>query len=100
MWRVDLDPTRGREQSKDRPVLVVSSLFRLNLTMGDLVTVLPMTSVLRPGWLHHVRGEQSWVLTEQVRTVSAERFSQPADVTVSADDLAEVRRALAQMLAL
>jgi len=97
---VDFDPTRGREQAKDRPALVVSSAFHLQLTLGDLVTVLPMTSVERPGWLHHIRIGQasSWVMTEQIRTVSIERFRRAADITVTAEELADVRRALARML--
>ena len=37
------------KQGKDRPGLVVSSEFHLNLTGRALVTVLPLTSVQRPG---------------------------------------------------
>lgn len=101
VWWVDFDPTRGREQAKDRPALVVSSTFHLQLTLGELVSVLPMTSVARAGWLHHVpvgSDGTSWVMTEQVRTVSIARFRRPADITLSAEDLTEVRRALATML--
>jgi mRNA interferase MazF len=40
-----------------------------------------------------------WVITEKVRTVSANRFRRYApELTLSADELNEVRHVLAQML--
>ncbi|WGW13820.1 type II toxin-antitoxin system PemK/MazF family toxin [Saxibacter everestensis] len=101
MWFCDFDPVRGREQGKDRPALVVSSAFHLNLTRGALVSVLPLTSVERPGWLHRipVANASGWVITEQVRTIAMERFRRPApEITLAKDELAEVRRVLAKML--
>jgi mRNA interferase MazF len=101
VWFVDFDPVRGHEQGKDRPALVVSSHFHLQLTMGDLVTVLPLTSVERPRWLHRIRvgSGRSWVITEQIRTMAATRFRRPApEITLSAAELTEVRHILAQML--
>jgi mRNA interferase MazF len=80
---------------------VVSSAFHLALTAGALVTVLPMTTVRRPGWLHRVEVESAggWVVTEQVRTLSADRFRRPApDLAPTPAELAEVRRVLAQLL--
>jgi mRNA interferase MazF len=99
VWFVDLDPVRGREQGKDRPALVVSSRFHLDLTAARLVTVLPLTSVERRGWVHRVRVAAGWVITEQIRTVSAERFRRYApEIVLSEDDMNEVRRILAEML--
>lgn len=101
VWFVDFDPVRGREQGKGRPALVVSSRFHLDLTMGQLVCVLPLTSVERVGWLHRVRvgSGGGWVITEQVRAVSVERFRRPApQIQLSVAELNEVRHALAQML--
>jgi mRNA interferase MazF len=101
VWFVDFDPARGREQGKDRPALVVSSRFHLDLTANQLVSVLPLTSVERPGWVHrvHVGSAAGWVITEQVRTVSANRFRRYApEITLSADELNDVRHVLAQML--
>jgi mRNA interferase MazF len=80
---------------------VVSSRFHLDLTAGRLVTVLPLSSVEREGWIHrlHVASGNGWVITEQVRTVSASRLSRAApEIAPSEDELAEVRRILAQML--
>lgn len=101
MWFCDFDPVRGREQGRDRPALVVSSAFHLHLTGGALVSVLPLTSVQRPGWLHRVSVADGggWVITEQVRTITAQRFRRPApEIALSDDELAEVQRVLAKML--
>lgn len=101
VWFVDFDPVRGREQGMDRPALVVSSRFHLDVTLGQLACVLPLTSVLRRGWVHrvHVAAGDGWVITEQIRTVSVERFRRPApEIKLSDTELAEVREILAQML--
>jgi len=101
VWFVDFDPTRGHEQGRDRPALVVSSRFHLGITLGQLVSVLPLTSVERPGWLHriHVAAGSGWVITEQIRTISINRFRRYApEINLSADELQAVRHILAQML--
>lgn len=101
VWFVDFEPVRGREQGKDRPALVVSSQFHLDLTVGHLVSVLPLTSVERRGWRHrvHVNAGGGWVITEQIRTVSAGRFRRYApEIALSASELDEVRRIISQML--
>lgn len=101
VWFCDFNPVRGHEQGKDRPALVVSSAFHLRLTAGALATVLPLTSVERRGWLHrvHVEAGESWVITEQLRTVSVQRFRRPApEISLTPDELGEVRRILSRML--
>jgi mRNA interferase MazF len=101
VWFVDFDPVRGREQGKDRPALVVSSRFHLDLTMSRLVSILPLTSVERRGWMHRVPvgSGGGWVITEQIRTVSSERFRRHApEIALSGSELNEVQHVLAQML--
>ncbi len=101
VWFVDFEPIRGHEQGKDRPALVVSTRFHLALTNGELVTVLPLTSVERPRWLHriHVASAASWVITEQVRTVSVTRFRRYApEIDLGEEERATVRRILARMI--
>lgn len=101
VWFCDFEPVRGHEQGRDRPALVVSSEFHLKLTGGGLVTVLPLTTVERPNWLHRVpiKAGEGWVITEQVRTISAQRFRRPApEIELSLDELAEVSRILGKML--
>lgn len=103
VWLVDFDPVRGREQGKDRPALVVSSRFHLDVTLGHLVSVLPLTSVERRGWVHrvHITSGNGWVITEQIRTVAAGRFRRYApEISLSEDELDQVRHTLAQMLLL
>jgi mRNA interferase MazF len=101
VWFVDFEPVRGREQGKDRPALVVSSRFHLDITLGELVSVLPLTSVERRGWIHraNLASGGGWVITEQIRTVSANRFRRCApEFSLSQDELEDVRHVLAQML--
>jgi mRNA interferase MazF len=101
VWWVDFEPVRGREQGKDRPALVVSSRFHLELTARQLVSVLPLTTVERADWLHrvHIAAADGWVITEQIRTVSAQRFRRPApELTPTPAELAEINRVLAHML--
>lgn len=82
---VDFKPVPGREQGKDRPALVVSSQFHLDITLGELVSVLPLTSVERRGW----------VITEQIRTVCADRFGRCAlEISLSKDEIKDVGHAL------
>lgn len=69
--------------------------------MRQLICVLPLTSVERAGWLHrvHVAAGGGWVVTEQIRTVSAERFRRYApEIQLSATEIDEVRRVMGQML--
>lgn len=101
VWFVDFEPVRGREQGKDRPALVVSSRFHLDVTLGHLACVLPLTSVERRGWVHRVpvASGGGWVITEQIRTVSVERFRRYApEIRLSDAELADVRDVLTQML--
>lgn len=78
-WAV-LEPVRGREQGGHRPVLVVSSAPYL-AAVTSLVVVLPITTRAR-GWPNHVPVDgptglntPSWVMTEQLRTLSRDRIT-------------------------
>lgn len=81
IWLVDLDPTRGREQRGRRPALVVSA-NKLNQGPAELVIVLPLTKVGK-GIPSHVPvsrtdsglDDDSFVICEQVRCISKERFA-------------------------
>jgi mRNA interferase MazF len=78
---VDLDPTRGHEQARTRPCVVVSD-DRFNRSASGLLVVVPLTSVGR-GIPWHVRvgpddggvREESWAMTDQVRAVSRDRLT-------------------------
>ena len=84
----ELSPTRGRDQSGRRPVLIIASNAYLE-TITALALVLPITTVDR-GWPNHVlmRGAHgldrpSWAMTEQVRTLCRDRI---VDVIGVVDD--------------
>ena len=76
----DLDPVRGREQSRRRPVLVIASTAFLEQATS-LVIVVPATTVDR-GWPNHIllRGtglalsEPTFAMTEQPRTITRDRL--------------------------
>ena len=80
IWVADLDPTRGHEQAKTRPCIVVSD-DRFNRSASGLVVVVPLTTVGR-GIPWHVRvtvedgdvREESFAKTDQVRAVSRDRL--------------------------
>ena len=82
IWLADLDPTRGREQSGRRPVLVISEdLF--NTSPAGLVIVLPLTTRYK-GIPLHVKvsppegglKHDSYIKCEDIRSVAKERFVQ------------------------
>ncbi|KAA0256699.1 type II toxin-antitoxin system PemK/MazF family toxin [Acidobacteria bacterium ACD] len=80
VWFAELNPTRGHEQRGTRPVLVLS-VDSFNGGPAELVTVLPLTSTVRPIPSHvevHAPegglGSRSAVLADQVRTIYRERL--------------------------
>ncbi|WP_433054481.1 type II toxin-antitoxin system PemK/MazF family toxin [Dactylosporangium sp. CS-033363] len=104
VWWADLDPTEGREQAGRRPVLVVSSAFHLRLTGEALVSVLPVTTRERPGWLHRVSVHPAdrptgFVVTEQLRTIARSRLQGQRPAWVLTDDeVSAVKTVLRQMV--
>jgi len=105
IWLADLRPTRAREQTGRRPVLVLSVDF-FNAGPADLVVVLPLTSTQRDIPLHvTVRKGQggirndSVVLCDAIRSVSKERLISRWGV-VSKEAMSEVEDRLRILLAL
>lgn len=81
IWYVDLDPTVGHEQAKKRPCLVVSP-NTFNQGPSELAVVIPITSKYKNlSWLVPLESEdsglpvRSYIIGNQVRTVSLKRFS-------------------------
>ena len=103
IWLADLRPTRGREQSGRRPVLVVS-VNSFNAGPADLIIVLPLTSTQRDIPLHvkidkgdgGVRND-SVILCEAIRSVSKDRLVTRWG-TLSREALAEVEDRLRILL--
>lgn len=79
VWYFDPDPTRGREQKKPRPCLILS-VDVYNNGPSDLLIVLPLTSK-KKGIPCHIEvklvGKQqtSYVMCDQIRCISKERLT-------------------------
>jgi len=80
VWLAELGPTQGREQSGERPVLIVSA-DPINQGPADLVVAVPFTT-RRRGVPTHVEvrppdgglRDVSFAMCEQVRSLAAERL--------------------------
>jgi mRNA interferase MazF len=103
---VGLDPTRGHEQAKMRPCIVISD-DRFNRSASGLVVIVPLTSVSR-GIPWHVRvgpedggvREESWAMTDQVRAVSRDRLIGDPWGRVAPDILVAIEERLRLLLGL
>ena len=80
LWWVDLGEGLGREQSGRRPALIVSSIDHAEI-VDSLALCMPCSTRDRK-WPNHVpvTGEialerQTFAITEQMRTISRQRFT-------------------------
>lgn len=93
-----LDPARGAEMAKTRPVVIVS-LDDLN-TRLQTVTVCPITSRLHPAWRCRLpiqcAGRPAEVAVDQIRTVSKSRLG-PRIGSLSNDEASALRRLITEM---
>jgi mRNA interferase MazF len=104
-WQVyfaNLDPVVGNEQAGARPVVIVSSPMHLRLMAGRLLSVLPMTTSMRP-WPHRVTltigGQTGQVMTEQVRTIARERIRSVRPIyQLTEDEIDQVTTILQSLL--
>lgn len=111
VYAADLDPARGSEANKRRPVLIVSNdgLNRTVTRLGHgVVTVVPLTSntdriyafqVLLPA-LATGLPQNSKAQCEQVRSIDAQRLVGPAAGRLPSDLMSHVDDALRLHLAL
>ena len=81
IYLADLDPTRGSEIAKTRPVVVVSQdAMNRNL---DTVVVCPLTTKLHSRWRSRIQcrcaGRKAEIAVDQIRTVSKERLGNRVD---------------------
>ncbi len=79
IWWANLNPTRGREQSGNRPVLIISqdvfnrhsgTVIALALTSQAPTAEFPLTFLIESVSLP----KQSWVKISQIRTLSIDRL--------------------------
>ena len=109
IWLTDLGTGRGREQSGQRPVLVVSD-DAFNAGLAGLVMTVPLTSKVAksrniPAHIPVDPPEgglrtPSVILCDQLRTISKDRLGTTPWGTVSAPTLADVESALRLLLGL
>lgn len=80
IWLVDLNPTRGHEQSGVRPAVIIS-VDEFNSCPADLVIVVPITSKnknipmhveIQPE--HNGLAKTSFAKPEDIRSISKERL--------------------------
>jgi len=98
IYLADLDPTRGREIAKTRPVVVVSQ-NEMNRHL-DTVVVCPLTTKLHPRWRSRVQvicaGRTAEIAVDQIRTISKERLGKRLDA-LDRLKAARVRRLITEM---
>ncbi len=96
-WAV-LDPGRGSEMAKTRPVVIVS-LDELNRRL-QTVTVCPITSELHPAWRSRfpVRcaGRPAEIAVDQIRTISKTRLREKLGA-LSETEASSLRRLITEM---
>lgn len=96
-WAV-LDPSRGAEMAKTRPVVIVS-LDELNARL-QTVTICPITSQLHPAWRCRLSvqrvGRPAEIAVDQIRTVSKTRLG-PRIGSLSDDEASSLRRLITEM---
>jgi len=82
VWLIDLNPTKGREQSGKRPALIISA-DGFNKSQAELVIVLPISSKKKNIPLHVEifppeggLNMPSYIKCEDIRSISKERLDE------------------------
>jgi mRNA interferase MazF len=98
VYFADLDPVRGREIAKTRPVVVVSQ-DEMNRNL-DTVVVCPLTTKRHPRWRTRIQvvcaSRKAEIAVDQIRTLSKERLGKRLDVLTPAE-AAQLRRLITEM---
>lgn len=102
VYWADLDPTRGREQAGERPVLVLShdvfnersgTVIALAVTSQEPRAGFPLVVELRSARLP----KRSWVKVSQIRTLSTERLGKRLG-RVAPEELARIVEGLDEIV--
>ena len=105
VWLVDLDPVVGHEEGKKpRPAVVISD-DTLNHGPLQMVIIVPLTRT-RTGFPYHILIErkvgedlvQSYVMCEQVRSISTKRLKRFLGDTVTRELLTQISARLRPLL--
>lgn len=107
IWIGNLNPNRGAEIGKVRPVLIVQE-DQLTDVGSPTVVVLPLTTRIRPA-LQHLRvlvrardrlQQDCQVMVDQPRTLDRTRFGEGPLTHLTSQELAQVNQALQVLLGL
>lgn len=81
IYLADLDPARGSEIAKTRPVVIVSQ-DEMNRHL-DTVVVCPLTTQLHPQWRSRIQivcaKKKAEIAPDQIRTLSKQRLGKKID---------------------
>ena len=98
VYPASLDPTRGAEISKTRPVVVVSQ-DEMNRHL-ETVVVCPLTTRLHPRWRSRIQcacaGRKAEIAVDQIRAISKERLVRRID-RLEIAQAARLRRLITEM---
>ncbi|MGH8701899.1 MAG: type II toxin-antitoxin system PemK/MazF family toxin [Burkholderiales bacterium] len=98
VYLADLDPTRGREIAKTRPVVVISR-DEMNRHL-DTVVVCPLTTKRHPRWRSRIQtvcaGRKAEIAVDQIRTLAKERLGRRLD-SLGPTEAAQLRRLITEM---
>lgn len=100
VWVANLNPSRGREIGKIRPVLVLQA-DQLNAIDTPMVVILPITTQVYPDysvWRVSVRAKgrllaNCQVVVDQPRALDRERLGEGPLATLSEEEMTNVERA-------
>ncbi len=98
IYFADLNPTRGSEIKKVRPVVIISQ-DEMNKYL-DTVVVCPLTSKLHPLWRTRIQiqcaNKSAEIAVDQIRTISKQRLKNKID-RLSDDKAAQLRKLITDM---
>ena len=98
IYFADLNPTRGSEIKKIRPVVIVSQ-NAMNKYL-ETVVVCPLTSKLHPQWRTRLQikcaNKRSEIAVDQIRTISKQKLKNKID-TLSKIKAAQLRKLITDM---
>lgn len=98
IYPADLNPSRGSEINKIRPVVVISH-DEMNRYL-DTVLVCPLTTRLHPRWRSRLQcicdGKKAEIAVDQIRTISKERLGKKLG-RLGPAEAAQLRRLVTEM---
>lgn len=105
VWVANLNPPRGREACKIRPVLVIQANELIDAET-PMIVVLPLTTQINPAFklwrvMLHARGrleKASQVVVDQPRAVDRARFGEGPLTILTREEMATVEQSLRVVL--